>query len=72
MVQANKLITKIKEKETSEAIRDLKKIIFTKESSKKALDYANNTKNRTSGFVRSTKIGYRVGDGSLLIQVELI
>lgn len=71
-MEANKLITKIKQKETAEAIRDLMKVVFTKESSKKALDYVQGNKDRTSGFVRSTKIGYRAGDGALLIQVELI
>lgn len=70
--EANKLITKIKGKASSEAIRDLKRIIFTKESSKKALDYVNSNKDRASGFVRSTKLGYRAGDGALLVQVELI
>lgn len=70
--EANKLITKVRSKTISEAIRDLKKVVFTKESSIKALDYAQNNKERTSGFIRKTKIGYRVGDGALLVQVELI
>lgn len=69
--EAEKLITKIKGKDSMNAIRDLKKVIFTEESSRKALDYVQKTK-KTSGFTRITKIGYRAGDSALLMQVELI
>jgi len=66
-----KLISKIKGKEDREAIRDLNKVIFTKDSSVKALQYAKTTK-KISGFTRITKIGFRAGDSAKLVQVELI
>lgn len=68
---AEKLITKIKGKDDMNAIRELKKVIFTEASSKKALNYAKATP-KTSGFTRTTKVGMRAGDNALLMQVELI
>ncbi len=68
---AEKLITKIKGKDDMNAIRELKKVIYTEESSKKALLYVKESK-KTSGFTRITKIGFRAGDSALLMQVELI
>lgn len=69
--EAEKLISKIKGKETFNAIRDLKSVIFTEESSRKALEYATKSK-KTSGFTRTTKLGFRAGDNALVMQVELI
>lgn len=69
--EAEKLVTKIKTQETMNAIRSLKQVLFTDESSKKALEYAGKT-DKTSGFTRLTKIGMRAGDNALMIQVELI
>jgi len=68
---AEKLITKVKKNDDMNAIRALKEVIFTEESSRKALKYARATK-KTSGFTRSTKIGFRDGDKACLIQVDLI
>ncbi len=70
--EANKLITKVKSKDAANAVRELKKVIFTKESSKKALEYITKQTKKDSGFTRSAKIGLRDGDNALLIQVELI
>lgn len=70
--EAEKLITRIKNRdEQHNAIRDLKQVIFTESASKKALEYAGKT-SKTSGFTRCTKMGFRAGDGALQVQVELI
>ena len=70
--EANKLITRVRSKDNMNAIRELNKVIFTEASSKKALQYIQSCKERTSGFTRLTKIGIRAGDSSPVIQVELI
>jgi len=69
--EAERLITKVKSKDQMNAIRDLKQVIFTEESSRKVMEYAGSTK-KTSGFTRSTKVGMRAGDNALMVQVELI
>jgi ribosomal protein L17 len=61
----------VKSKDKKNGIRELKKVVFTKDSSLKAMEYSENT-SKTSGFTRSTKIGLRAGDNALLVQVELI
>ncbi len=68
---AEKLITKVKKNNDMNAIRALKEVIFTEESSKKVLEYARKT-TKDSGFTRTTKIGFRDGDNACLIQVDLI
>ncbi|MDH3324185.1 MAG: bL17 family ribosomal protein [Candidatus Peregrinibacteria bacterium] len=69
--EAEKLISKVKGKDKMNSIRELKKVIFSKESSIKALEYIEKTE-KTSGFTRATKIGYRDGDNALLVQIELL
>ena len=69
--EAEKLITKVKGKDDMAAIRDLMQVVFTKESSKKALEYARKTP-KTSGFTRTTKVGVRAGDAATMAMVELI
>ncbi|MCK5460565.1 50S ribosomal protein L17 [Candidatus Gracilibacteria bacterium] len=69
--EVEKLITRVRGKESMNAIRDLKKIIYTEASSKKALEYTQKT-NKNSGFTRITKVGHRAGDNALMMQVELI
>lgn len=69
--EAEKLILGLKDKNDMNAIRDLKSVVFTKESSIKALEYAKNLK-RSSGFVRNTKVGLRAGDNAIMVQVELL
>ena len=72
---AEKLITKVKRKTDAKdqmnAIRELNRVIFTEDSSKKALAFIENTA-KNSGFTRLTKVGFRPGDNALKIQVELI
>jgi len=70
--EADKLIALVKrQKEDFNAIRELKRVLFTDDSSKNALSYATKT-TKTSGFTRSTKIRMRSGDNALMVQVELI
>ena len=70
--EAEKLITLVKGKDADfNAIRELNRVIFTEESAKAALDYIKKT-TRTSGFSRTTKIGFRAGDNALMMKVELI
>ena len=70
--EAEKLITKVKrQKETFNAVRELKRVLFTEEASKKALAYVTATQ-KTSGFTRRTKIKFRDGDNALIVQVDLI
>ncbi len=69
--EVEKLITRIKGKDDMNAIRELKKVIFTEEASRKALTYVKET-NKSSGYTRTTKVGRRAGDNALLIQVDLI
>lgn len=69
--EAEKLISKVRSKETYNAIRDLNQVLFVRSSSEKALSYVQKVK-RTSGMVRTTKVGHRAGDNALLVQVELL
>ncbi len=68
---ADKLISLLRKKDDMNAIRELKKVIFTEESQKKALEFARKTK-RQSGFTRKIRLGYRGGDAALKMKVELI
>lgn len=73
--EAEKLITLVKRSlgkdQEFNAIRDLKQVLFTEAAQRAALEYAKNSK-KTSGFTRSTKIGFRDGDAALQVQIELI
>lgn len=69
--EADKLISLIQGKEDFNAIRELKAVLTTEEACRNALDFAKKT-DRKSGFSRLTKIGFRKGDGALVIQVDLI
>lgn len=67
-----KLITTVKrQSEEFNSIRELKRVLFTEESCRSALDYIKKS-SKTSGYTRRVKIGYRDGDGALLVHVELI
>jgi len=70
-ISAEKLISKIKSKDQMNAIRELKKVVFTEKSSKNALDFAQKTA-KTSGFTRKTRVDVRAGDASTVVQVELL
>ncbi len=70
--EVEKLITTVKrQKEEFNAIRELKRVLFTENACRSALEYIKKTP-KTSGFSRRVKVGYRDGDGALLVHVELI
>lgn len=68
---ADKLISLLQGKDDLNAIREMKKVLYTEESQKMALDFVKKTKKK-SGFTRKTRIGYRDGDCAMKIKVELI
>ncbi len=69
--EIEKLITKVKRQDEFNAIRELNKVIYTKEASKKALEYINGTV-KLSGFTRNVKMLQRAGDCALSVHVELL
>lgn len=68
---AERLITLVKRKDDMNAIRELKRVLFTESSSRKALAYAR-VAERNSGYTRIIKTRYRDGDSALMVKVELI
>ena len=64
------LINKIKKKDAMNAIREIKKIAFTKEAAKKVLTISKNFKNKSSGFTKITPLYFRSGDNAKIVQVE--
>ena len=67
-----KLITLVKRQEEDfNKIRELNRVLYTENASRHALTYIMKT-TKTSGFSRRVKIGFRGGDGALLVHVELI
>lgn len=75
MSDAEKLITlvtrRLNKNEEMNAIRELKKVLFTEESQKAALAFAKNLK-KGSGFTRAVRVGFRPGDGAIQMKVDLI
>lgn len=68
---AEKLVTKVRRHDDMNAIRELKKVLYTETASRNALKFARENK-RQSGFTRATKVRYRDGDNALMVVVELI
>ncbi len=70
--EAEKLISRVKhQKEEFNSLRELQRILYTEESSRKAWEYIS-ASHKTSGFLRSVKNGTRAGDGASLVHVQLI
>lgn len=73
--EVEKLITRVKsrlaKKEEASAIRELKKVLYTEASQRKALAFIRETK-QTSGYTRLVRVDYRAGDAALEIQVQLL
>jgi len=68
-----KLITIGKTKEKREAIRQIEALLQHENSSRKILEVlVDKYKDRNSGFIRVTKLGYRSGDNAAVVQVELV
>ncbi|NDK08685.1 50S ribosomal protein L17 [Candidatus Gracilibacteria bacterium] len=69
----DKLINVVNTKDQMNAIRQVKTIVFTKESSLELFkNIAPKFKGRTSGFTRITPIKYRDGDNAKVVLLELV
>lgn len=67
------LITKAKTKDTREAIRQINQVVFDKNATRKLLEvlkprYAD----RTGGYTRLVKMGFRSGDSAAVVQIQLV
>ena len=75
IADAEILISSVKKylnkKENMNAIRILRKKLFTEESCVRALKYAKASK-QNSGFTQGLKIGFRKGDNAPEMQVNLL
>lgn len=68
-----RLISIGKKKETRQAIREIERLLQHENSSRKILELLKDKyKDRTSGFTRITKMGYRNGDNAPVVQIELV
>ncbi|NIA01776.1 MAG: 50S ribosomal protein L17 [Nitrospirae bacterium] len=60
-------------KEKRHAIREIERLLQHENSSRKILEVlVDKYKDRTSGFTRITKMGYRNGDNAPVVQIELV
>lgn len=67
------LITKAKKSSTVNAMRHLNAYFLDKNASKKLVkELLDRYKEKNSGFVRLTNLGYRAGDAAPMVQIELI
>ncbi len=67
-----RLVTTVKKKDQMNAIRDLKQVIFGEDAQRKMIeDIKNRFENRSSGFTRIRKIGFRDGDGAPEVRLEI-
>lgn len=70
---AERSITYAKNKEPREAIRELKKIVFQEEASKKVMEVLKDRyKDRPGGYTRIIKAGERKGDACPMVYLELV
>lgn len=68
-----KLISKAKKDDKVKVNRDLNAYLPDKNASKKlSRELVERYKDRSSGFVRLTKIGFRAGDAAPMVQIELV
>jgi large subunit ribosomal protein L17 len=69
----DRLVTVIKGKDEMNAIRSLKKVLFTEEASRKMMgEMKSRFEKRSSGFTRALKIGFREGDNAPLVRLEIL
>lgn len=67
-----RLITLAKRKDKREAIREIKKLLQHEDGEKKIFEVLlEQYKDKTSGYTRITKLGYRNGDKAPVVQIEL-
>lgn len=68
-----RLISIGKKADKKTAIRQIEKLLQHPSSSKKILEVLTERyKERNSGFIRITKLGYRNGDNAPVVQLELV
>jgi len=68
-----KLITAAKKKSLPLAMTHLNKHLYDKNASKKiARELVDRYKDRDSGYVRITPLGFRPGDAAPMVQIELV
>lgn len=68
-----RLINIAKKKEKLGAIRELERLIQHENTSRKIMEVlVEKYKDKTSGYTRITKLGYRNGDNAPVVQLELI
>ena len=68
-----RLITIAKKENKREAIRHIERLLQHAHGSKKLMEViAAKYKDRTSGYTRITKLGYRNGDNAPVVQLELV
>lgn len=68
-----RLINIAKKKEKVGAIRELERLIQHENTSRKIMEVlVEKYKDKTSGYTRITKLGYRNGDNAPVVQLELI
>jgi len=68
-----KLITKAKKQELPVATRSLNSYLLDKNATKKLIrELLDRYKDRSSGFLRITPLGYRAGDAASMVQIELV
>jgi len=67
------LITTVKKKDTVNAIREINKVVYDVNASKKLVEVLKDRyKDRESGFTRTTKFKNRDGDNAQLVVLELV
>ena len=68
-----KLITKAKTQSLPVASRTLNAYLMDKNATKKLTrELLDRYKERSSGFLRITPLGYRSGDAAMMVQIELV
>lgn len=67
-----KLITRARKGDLASR-REVAKVLYTQKNVKKLMDViAPRYKDRQGGYTRITKLGYRQGDGALMVALELV
>ncbi|MDH5596983.1 MAG: 50S ribosomal protein L17 [Candidatus Peregrinibacteria bacterium] len=68
-----KLITKAKKQDLPLAMRTLNAFLTDKNASKKLIrELLERYKERNSGYLRVTPLGFRAGDAAPMVQIELV
>lgn len=68
-----KLITAAKKQSPSVAMRTLNGYLMDKNASKKLVrELLDKYKDKNSGFLRVTPLGFRAGDAASMVQIELV